>query len=215
MDRFLGKIGLSKGTLALELEHPTYHLGQEIRGSAKLELKKPYEGQRLWVRVKATQRVTKPKPTRVRRNDEWKNEIQSSTSTLVLYDYKLELDGHHYYDQGEYPFRLPLPCELPKTEPDSDLVKAAELVQVVFSGVPVSRGPIKWQVDAKLEIPWSLGVSAKKSIQVAERPKQAFQAAPPSSAPAASGPRKKRFCGSCGQKREAEDQFCQHCGRKF
>ena len=174
-------------------------MGDRISGTVNYELKKPTEGRELWVEVRATQRISQPKPMRVRRDDRWTTEIRRSTHINTLFKERLELDNYHLYDQGSYEFEIQLPPRLPETAPNSDLAKAAEVVQAVFSGIPVERGAVQWAIEAKLHIPWSFGVSDKKSIEVREQL---------SSRPAS-------FCGECGEAREARHKFCPFCGTQF
>lgn len=204
MDRFLKKVGISKGDLSINLDSSRFFLGDTLSGSVDYRLKKPAEGKKLWVEVKATQKITQPRPTRVRRDDKWVTELHSSTRTLTLFQERRQLDGYHLYDQGSYRFEIGLPPELPQTAPESDLAKAAEMVQAVFSGIPVSRGRIKWRVESRLEIPWALGVSDVQDLRVD---------GPLPGPPVPAGG--ENFCGECGKPRQPRNKFCPHCGRKF
>lgn len=204
----MSKIGISKGTLDIALDQPLFVLGATVSGAVSYRLKKPAEGRVLWVEVRATQTITQPKPVRVRRDESWTTEIRRSTQTNTLFQRRQELDDYHLYDQGSYRFEIALPQALPKTTPDSDIVKAAEMVQSMFSGIPVMRSPVTWSVEAKLEIPWSLAVSDKQRFEVSESPlPPSSRFSPPTSA--------SNFCGECGEKREQGHKFCPNCGEKF
>ena len=134
MDRIFSKLGLSKGSLEIQLPPERFIFGGDVEGSVIFALKKPCEGKALWVELKATQKLTMPKPFRVRQETGWRNEIRRSTNTHILYQYRANLDGYHLYDVGKYSFCLPLPTELQQTEPSSEITKAADLI-VVAAGV--------------------------------------------------------------------------------
>lgn len=201
MDRFLAKLGIRKGTFQLTLAEYNFRLGDFVEGSLDFELKKPYEARCLWVELRATQRISTPRPRRVKREVGWRTEFENNSRTLSLYKYRKELDGHHLYDQGHHSFSLPLPSSLEESQPASDVARAAELVQTVFSGIPFKRWPVRWWVEARLEIPWSLDVTALTEVKVQNPPVD-------------TSPRK-RFCPACGKRRDAHDAFCAYCGREL
>jgi hypothetical protein len=211
VDRFLRKVGLGKGRLDLELTSSSYPLGDNVEGTLSYELKKPLEGKELWVEVRATQRVTAPKEvTKIKLRGRNERVVKDKTSTLVLYEHRQKLDGHHLYDVGSHQFRLPLPpvIAIPNTGSASP---TAKLLKLLKGGDLVRCGPVKWQVLAKLEIPWSLGVSDRKKIQVTESP---LTGNPPHT-PTPPRQAGKNFCGSCGHQRGPADNFCSSCGQKL
>lgn len=211
MDRFLRKIGIGKGRLDLELTEISYPLGDSIEGKLAFQLKKPVEGKELWVEVRAVQRVTAPKEVvKTRLRGEARRVVENKTSTLVLYEHRQVLDGHHLYDVGSHTFRLPLPTVIASPYPDSATPKDRWRRRTRTDQL-VRYTKVHWQVRAKLEIPWSLGVSDQKTIYVTPRPKgekPSHLPAPPRRA----GP---NFCAGCGQRRVPDDNFCSHCGRRF
>ena len=211
MDRFLSRFGISKGNLELEFPKSHYYLGTEVLGRLTFRLKNPSEARVLWAEIRATQRITEAKPMRVRSEGKWEREIRKTSTNHTLYKYRVDLDGHHLYDEGEFSFSLPLPEKLEGNHPKGDLGQTAELLQGVMTGIPVSRGPIRWFVEAKLEIPWGIGISDKKEINVLP----ALDGSKKIRGPLDPNKAEKRFCGECGQKREVEEKFCQYCGQKF
>jgi hypothetical protein len=211
VDRFFRKIGLSKGRLDIELTDSSFPLGDCIEGKLSYQLKKPVEGKELWVEVRATQRVTAPKEvTKVRLRGKNERVVEDKTSTLVLYEHRDVLDGHHLYDVGSHLFRLPLPTVIASPYPDSATPNDKWLRRTQRDKL-VRYTRVHWQVRAKLEIPWSLGLSDKKKIYITQKP------VPEDSAPLTAPPRKagKNFCAGCGQQRESTDNFCSQCGRRF
>lgn len=210
MDRLLRKLGLGKGRLDLDLNASEYYLGDWVDGVVTYELKKPEEGTGLWVEVRASQSVSAPREVyREHLRGRPRREVENRTSTFTLYEKRLQLDGHHLYDIGSHDFRIPLPEAIASPRPDqetpfhswSDWGKPRGLVHF-------SR--IKWQVRAKLVIPWSLGVSDRKTLYVKER--APGEVGPTSAPPRPTG---KNFCGGCGTQRAPGDHFCSRCGRKF
>ena len=201
MDRFLAKFGITKGDFDLTLTNNNYSLGGVVEGTLDFHLKMPYEARCLWVELRASQRISTPRPKRIRRENGWRTEFENFSRTLSLYKHRQQLDGYHLYDQGHHAFSLPLPKSLEESKPASDVAQAAELVQTIFSGVPFKRWPVRWRVEARLEIPWNLDVTAVREIQVRESPLGKVA--------------RKRFCSTCGEKRSPDDAFCAYCGREF
>lgn len=210
MDRLLRKLGLGKGRLDLDLVANEYYLGDYVDGSLTYELKKPEEATELWVEVRATQSITAPREVyRQHLRGRPRREVENRTSTFSLYQKRLQLDGHHLYDTGSHNFRIPLPevIATPRPEPEAPFHTWTDW------GKPrglVHYSRVKWEVRAKLAIPWSLGVSDRQTLFVTERP-------PGKQRPIPAPPRRsgKNFCGGCGGQRAQKDNFCPHCGRKF
>ncbi len=210
MDRLLRKLGLGKGRLDLALNATEYYLGDWVDGVVTYELKKPEEGTGLWVEVRASQSITAPREVyRQQRRGRPRTEVENRTSTFTLYEKRVTLDGHHLYDIGSHNFRIPLPDVIATPRPDHEALHHS------WTGWGKPRGlvhfsRIKWQVRAKLAIPWSLGVGDRKTLYVKERSADEF--GPTSASPRPAG---KNFCGGCGTHRNSDDNFCPHCGRKF
>ena len=210
MDRFFRSLGFSRGAIQIVLPRTDYALGEVIEGELVYQLKQPADGNRLSIDVRASQSVTEPKVERVHRDGRWHREVRRSTRQHILYEYRQELDGQRRYDEGIYPFQLPLPRQFSDLTPDSDLVKVAEMAASLSTGIPIQRGPVVWTLECKLEIPWSLGMTDKLTIRVHQ---SARSEQPVAQAPAAPGA--KKFCGGCGTPREPDDRFCTSCGKPF
>ena len=210
MDRLLRKLGLGKGRLDLELSSTNYMLGDSVDGSVSYVLNKPEEGTELWVEVKATQNVTAPREV-VRHYGAGgsRREVENQTSTFVLYEKRLQLDGHHLYDSGSHTFYIPLPSSISSPHPRLETPFDSWLYWGRPRGL-VHYGHVKWHAKAKLVIPWSLGVSDSKKFYVVRRIDTDVKTPAPPSRPAG-----KNFCGGCGTRRSDGDGFCSHCGREF
>lgn len=209
MDRLFRKIGLGKGRLDLELGSDSYLLGDNVDGVVRYELKKPEEGMELWVEVRATQNVTAPREVVRRFGGESRRVVENETSTFVLYERRLQLDGHHLYDSGAHAFYLPLPSSISSPHPRLETPFDGWLNWGRRRGL-LHYSHVRWQARAKLVIPWSLGVSDSKKFYVVKQMETASQAT-------LAKPRQpgKNFCGGCGSRREPKDAFCPHCGREF
>ena len=121
--------------LEIELERSDPTSGDACRGRLRLNLPEAVEARRLVVTLSAFQRLRRPlsgRPATRRR-------LASRTA---------ELGGAGLYDVGEYAFELPVPVadEL-ETYPDPPLF----LQRLLALFVPDAVGPLRWELEARLE----------------------------------------------------------------
>ena len=113
------KMGLfGKEKITLMLEKYDYKPGEKIKGTVKLNLKKPTNARKLEVSLmgrridKQTSMAVGPMIMSGGRRGH-----QSSTHYTTVYDFKMPLDVEKDYQTGEYPFEIKIPADILQNNP--------------------------------------------------------------------------------------------------
>jgi hypothetical protein len=140
--------------MVLTLEKYNYKPGEIIKGTVKVQLKKPMNAEKLdvgFVGKKIQQQGTYHG-----------GRYQKSTQYSTVYDFHMPLGGQQEYLEGSYPFEIKIPETILQTESNLDgNVATAVNILKTLSGVS-SR--IEWMVVARLDLPMKLDVSASQKI---------------------------------------------------
>jgi hypothetical protein len=157
----MGLFGREKITLTLEKYN--YTPGETIKGTVKLNLKKPIQARKLEVAF-IGQKMEKRSSASVAGMAGGSR--GSSTSYTTVFDFKMPLSGEKEYQNEEVPFEIKIPGDLLQNNPtlQGKLGQAATAVRVL-AGVS-SR--IDWMVKAQLDIPKKLDVKKTQKIILSE-----------------------------------------------
>ncbi|MBN2599082.1 MAG: hypothetical protein JXA75_00975 [Candidatus Thermoplasmatota archaeon] len=140
--------------MVLTLEKYNYKPGEIIKGTVKVQLKKPMNAEKLEVGFigKKIQQQSTYHGSR----------YQKSTQHCTVYDFRMPLGGQQEYLEGIYPFEIKIPETILQSESTLEgNVATAVNVLKTLSGIS-SR--IEWMVVARLDLPMKLDVSASQKI---------------------------------------------------
>jgi hypothetical protein len=152
------RMGLfGKEKITLTLQKYDYKPGDKIKGTVKLNLKKPTKARKLEVSFIGTKTDKQTGmgigPTA---------SSTSQTRTIKVYDFTVPLDGEKDYREEEYPFEIKIPEDIHQTDQKLDgKVGTAVAALKTISGV-YSR--TDWYVRAQLDVPMSLDVKKSQKI---------------------------------------------------
>ncbi len=152
----MGLFGPEK--MVLMLEKYDYKPGEAIKGTVKLQLKKPMNARRLEVGL-------------IGRKIQQQSGISmgsggvrhtKSTNYVNVYDFKMPLGGEQDYLEGTFPFEIKIPPNILQNEPQLQGTAAAAMnVLKALGGV---SSHVEWVVIARLDLPLKIDVSASQKI---------------------------------------------------
>lgn len=144
--------GLFDKEIELALEKTYFKPGELIRGHISLTPKRPVKARQLRVFFfgERTVRV-------MERNN--KGRMQSHNRTDTVYRFEQKIDEEKEYSNAEYDFEIKVPETLFQALPEGALGTAVKVFQM-FQG----SSPVKWYVEAQLDIP--MGFDIKKKVQI-------------------------------------------------
>ncbi len=159
----MGLFGKEK--ITLHLEKYSYKPGENIKGTIKLNLKKPTQARKLEVRL-IGRRINKQSGISAASLATGNSRNRSKTQYQTVYDFKLPVDGDKEYHNEEFPFEIPIPADILSNNPtlDGKLGQAATAVKML-TGVS-SR--IDWIVKAQLDVPKAFDVKKSQKIVLNE-----------------------------------------------
>lgn len=141
-------LGIGEGKIDVFLDKNTFSNGETIRGRLKLELIGSKKAKELRIELRAERTVSSGRGKR-------RNEI--------VYSFVLVLDGEHEYNGAkDYNFEVSLPKMETKVKPTGILGTFADITQFIGFGA----SPIRWYVQASLNMPWSFDITKKVQISV-------------------------------------------------
>jgi hypothetical protein len=156
----MGLFGPKK--IVLSLEKYDYKPGETIKGTVKLQLKKPMNARKLDVGLIGR---------KVQQHGSYRggvypgshrSQYQKTTEYITIYDFYIPLGGEQEYLEGVFPFEMKIPPSILQGEAALEgNVAAAVNVLKTLSGMS-SR--IEWMVVARLDLPLKLDVSASQKI---------------------------------------------------
>jgi hypothetical protein len=150
--------GLGRGSVKLELDQTKAPVGGTIHGRVVLALSEAVEAKKLFVTLRARQKLVT-----VKRSDAGRS---VGTSHADVYEFNLELGGAKKYDSETLAFELTVPPDALDLRPQGPSTPLGEVARTIASAVSPSAGPIEWQVIATLEIPWGRNLTADVDIVV-------------------------------------------------
>ncbi|KYK28512.1 hypothetical protein AYK20_01055 [Thermoplasmatales archaeon SG8-52-1] len=151
----MGLFGKEK--ITLKLEKFDYKPGDKIKGTVKLNLKKPTKARKLEVSFIGTKI---DKQTGLGIGPMANNNRQ--TRTIKVYDFTMPLDGEKNYQEEEYSFEIKIPEDILQTAQKlNGKIGTAITAFKTISGV-YSR--VDWYVKSELDVP--LGLDVKKTQKI-------------------------------------------------
>jgi hypothetical protein len=156
----MGLFGPKK--IVLSLEKYDYKPGETIKGTVKLQLKKPMNARTLDVGLIGRKVQQHGSYRGGMYPGSHKGPYQKTTEYMTVYDFYIPLGGEQEYLEGVFPFEIKIPPTILQAEATfQGNVAAAVNVLKTLSGVS-SR--IEWMVVARLDLPLKLDVSASQKI---------------------------------------------------
>jgi hypothetical protein len=137
--------GIGEGKIDIVLGKNSFHPGDTIKGKLILELNSPKKAKELRVSIVGERKVYR----------------RGKRKTETVYRAPVVLGREKEYKSGEYDFEIAVPDMKHGQAPDGiagELVKAAS-----FIGGPT---PVRWYLDAALDIPMSMDISKKLDLNI-------------------------------------------------
>lgn len=156
----MGLFGPEK--ILLHIEKFDYKPGETIKGTVKLQLKKPLNARKLEVGL-IGRKIEQQSGIRIGMSPgSHKTGYQKSTQYSTVYDFQIPLCGEQEYLEGLFPFEIKIPDNILQENATSQgNVATAVNVLKTLSGVS-SR--VEWMVVARLDVPLKLDVSKSQKI---------------------------------------------------
>ena len=159
-------IGLfGKDKMSLFLDKYDYKPGEKIKGTIKLDLKKPIQARKLEVSF-IGRRVDKQSSASIAGMASGSRGHQSRTSYTNIFEFSMPIDGEKDYKDQEYPFEIKIPDDILENNPtiEGKLGQASSALKMI-AGVS-SR--IDWIVNVQLDIPKKFDVKQSQKIIISE-----------------------------------------------
>ncbi len=140
--------GIGRGKMDIRIVKREFRPGEAIDGTLWLELKEPVQARGVSVALVGERKVRQGKETRTER----------------VFEFAQPLDGERVYNPGgsEFRFAITIPESVREQRPQSEgMAGLAKMMLSLFS-----PNPIKWYVDAKLDVPKSVDVSKRVQISI-------------------------------------------------
>ena len=157
----MGLFGPDKMTLILEKYD--YTPGDTIKGTIKLNLKKPVEGRKLTVGFygKQIQHQSSASVAGLAVSASG-GKSRSKSSAKIIYSFDMPVDGPKEYHKDEYPFEIKIPTDVGQNKPEMEgkmgtAIKAAQML----GGVSTR---LVWYVKAELDVPMKMDIKDTQKI---------------------------------------------------
>lgn len=159
----MGLFGPDK--ITLNLEKYNYTPGETIKGTIKLNLKKPTLARKLEIAF-IGRRIDRKSSASVIGTASGGRHHHSSTTYTTVYEFKMPVAGEKEYQKEEYPFEIKIPSDILQNNPtlEGKLGQAATALRML-AGVS-SR--IEWFVKAQLDVPRKLDIKKSQKIILSE-----------------------------------------------
>ena len=152
----MGLFGPEKITFTLEKYD--YKPGEKIKGTIKLNLKKPVTARKLEISLQGKRKTTQY------------TSKGTQTQYQTVYNFSLPLGGEKEYHQDQYSFEIPIPSDIlneknlqqkSQEKLEEKLGAAGTFISAVAMG---GRSLITWSVKAELDVPLKLDVRKSQDI---------------------------------------------------
>ena len=154
-----------KDKMALSLEKYNYKPGDKIKGTIKLDLKKPIQARKLEISF-IGRRVDKQSSASIAGMASGSRGHHSRTSYTNIFEFDMPVDGEKEYLNQSYPFEIKIPNDILQNNPsvEGKFGQASSALKMI-AGVS-SR--IDWIVRAQLDIPKKFDVKQSQKIILSE-----------------------------------------------
>lgn len=156
----MGLFGPKK--MVLNLERFDYKPGDTIKGTVRLQLKKPTNARSLDVGLigRKIEHHSSYRSGMYPGSNRGRN--QNTTQYVTIYDFRIPLGSEQEYHEDMFPFEIKIPPTILQGEShlQGNLAAAVNVLKTI-SGVS-SR--VEWMVVARLDLPMKLDVSASQKI---------------------------------------------------
>jgi hypothetical protein len=158
----MGLFGPDK--IVLSLEKYNYTPGETIKGTIKLNLKKPVQARKLEVAFIGRRRDKQSSASVVGMASGSKH--RSQTSYTTIFDFKMPVAGEKEYQNEEYPFEMKIPSDVLQNNPtlEGKLGQAATAVRILAG----TSSRIDWFVKAQLDVPKKFDIKQSQKIILSE-----------------------------------------------
>lgn len=158
----MGLFGPDK--LVLNLEKYNYTPGETIKGTIKLNLKKPVQARKLEVAF-IGRRIDKQSSASLA-GMATGSRHHSSTNYTTVFDFKMPVAGEKEYQNDEYPFEIKIPSDILRSNPtlQGKLGQAATAIRIIAG----ASSRIDWFVKAELDVPMKLDINKSQKIILSE-----------------------------------------------
>jgi hypothetical protein len=156
-----------KGKINIAIQQTSFNLGDTISGRVALALKKPVKAREANVSLIGEQKTTQ------RKGMVGGQGMSTTTQTIRIYDFKLQLDGEKEYNQGqEYRFEIKIPADILNAKPQmpelggrlGQGLKVAQAAAAMTGVIPLQQ--TRWYLLAKLDIPGGMDIKKKADITI-------------------------------------------------
>jgi len=142
-------ISRSKGKIAIELEKYEFNLGEKVKGTIILTIKKPLEAKSINIGIEAISKQTDYSQNTIKQNDD------------KVFEFSKPLKNNLSLSPGEskYPFEVLIPSDH-VSQPQNQIIRDITNSLKALSG---NFGGLEWYVKASLDIP---GMNLSKKIRI-------------------------------------------------
>jgi len=154
-----------KDKMALSLEKYNYKPGEIIKGTIKIDLKKPIQARKLEVSF-IGRRVDKQSSASLAGMASGSRGHHNRTSYTNIFEFDMPVAGEKEYLNQSYPFEIKIPDDILQNNPtiEGKLGQASTALKMI-AGVS-SR--IDWIVSAQLDIPKKIDVKQSQKIIISQ-----------------------------------------------
>ncbi len=157
-----------KRRIELKLDKLNYAPGEIIKGIVILDIDKPVKAKKLVVTFYGYRERKTAAYVGFNSSDRRRAEYERQ----IVYTYELPLDGEkEYCGHAEYAFEIGIPADLKNQlnmQLGNDLFGTMAKAAMFMSGTFYT--PIKWFVEAKLDVPFGIDVRKTMQISIVEKP---------------------------------------------
>ena len=159
----MGLFGPDK--ITLNLEKYNYTPGEMIKGTVKLNLKKPTFARKLEVAF-IGRRLDRQSSVSAIGMVSGNKQHRTNVTYTTVYEFKMPVDGEKEYQKDEYPFEIKIPSDILQNNPtlEGKLGQAATAIKML-AGVSTR---IEWFVKAHLDVPKKLDIKKSQKIVLSE-----------------------------------------------
>jgi hypothetical protein len=150
--------GIGEGSIDIVLEKLNFSPGDMLMGTVKLKLNSPKKARNLRVRFWGERKVKTSKQQYDSKSHQFVKTPISSNE--IVYEFTVTLDGEKEYTSGDYPFQIKMPDYSEKKPDVPGLEVAAEVAQTLG----VLPSPVRWYLQATLDLPNSFDINKKVQI---------------------------------------------------